>query len=320
MEFKDYYNILGIDTDDKKPAIKKAYRRLARKFHPDVSSEHDAEKKFKEVSEAYEVLGDDTKRAEYDQLREHGQHGESFTPPPGWQGQTTQEGTGINGNFSEFFKNIFGGDFTTGRQSGRGFTRRKDFNSTRGQDVEIDMPIFLEDTLKQEAKTIEFVLPHYGDSGRLEDVKKTLKVKIPKGVGDGERIRLKNQGGPGYGDGAAGDLYLRIKLIPHPLFDVLGKDLSITLPITPWEAALGKTVTVPTLNSKISLNIKSNSQTGNKLRVKGKGLIGKKTVGDLFVVLKVVMPDKIDDQSIEYWQHLAEQVDFDPRENLESGP
>jgi curved DNA-binding protein len=319
MEFKDYYNILGVKPDVDKKAIKKAYRRLARKYHPDVSSEHDAEKKFKEVSEAYEVLGDDTKRTEYDQLRQYGQRGESFSPPPGWQGHATQQGASYSGDFSEFFENIFGGGFTSSSQHRGGFSTGDDIYSTKGQDVEIDMPVFLEDTTKEETKTIEYKLPHYGESGRLEDIKKTLKVKIPKGVGDGERIRLKSQGGPGFGDGPAGDLYLRVKLIPHPLFDVMGKDLSITLPITPWEAALGKTVTVPTLTGKIKLNIKPNSQTGNKLRVKGKGLAGKNTSGDLFVVLKVVMPDKADDQSIKHWQDLADQVDFNPRENLEGG-
>jgi curved DNA-binding protein len=315
MEFKDYYDILGVKPDDDKQAIKKAYRRLARKYHPDVSSEHDAEKKFKEVSEAYEVLGDDSKRSEYDQLRRYGRKGESFTPPPGWEG-FSGDGTSYDGDFSEFFANIFGGGFGANRRSSRGFTSSEDYFSTRGQDVEIDLPIFLEDTLKEEAKTIEYRLPHYGESGRLEDIKKTLKVKIPRGVQDGERIRLKGQGGPGYGDGAAGDLYLRIKLVPHPLFDVLGSDLQLTLPVTPWEAALGASVKVPTLSGRINLTIKPDSQSGTRLRVKGKGLPGKDRPGDLYVILKVVMPDKADARSRQLWQDLADHADFDPRKKL----
>ena len=321
MEFKDYYDILGVNPDEDKQAIKKAYRRLARKYHPDVSSEHDAEKKFKEVSEAYEVLGNKEKRAEYDQLRKYGHKGENFTPPPGWQGgNSSPEGFSYNGDFSEFFANIFGGGFSADQRGNRNFYGSEDLNSTRGQDVEIDMPIFLEDTLKDEPKTIEYLLPHYGSSGRLEDIKKTLKVKIPAGVSDAERIRLKGQGAPGFGDGPAGDLYLRIKLVPHPLFDVIGQDLNITLPVTPWEAALGATVTVPTLTGKISLSIKPDSQTGSRLRVKGKGLKGKgkKTQGDLYVILKVVMPKKTDEKTRQLWQQLAEHADFDPRHNLES--
>ncbi|MBT8147839.1 MAG: DnaJ domain-containing protein [Gammaproteobacteria bacterium] len=320
MEFKDYYDILGVKSDDDKPTIKKAYRRLARKYHPDVSSEHNAEKKFKEVSEAYEVLGDDTKRAEYDQLRRYGRKGESFTPPPDWDGFSGggAEDSAYQGDFSEFFENIFGGGFAGARHSSRGFTGSEDFHSTRGQDVEIDMPVFLEDTIKDEAKTIEYRLPHYGATGRLEDIKKTLRVKIPKGVNDGERIRLKDQGGPGFGNGPAGDLYLKIKLVPHPLFDVAGPDLSLTLPITPWEAALGANVTVPTLSGKINLNIKPDSQSGTRMRVKGKGLPGKNAPGDLYVILKIVMPAESDEQSRKHWQALAEIADFNPREKLES--
>lgn len=319
MEFKDYYDILGVQPDADKPALKKAYRRLARKYHPDVSTEHEAEARFKEVSEAYEVLGNDERRAEYDQLRKYGSKGESFTPPPGWTGG---HGGGDSfefqgGDFSEFFANMFGARAGSRQHSSRGFTSSEDFTSMRGQDVEIDMPVFLEETLGDEAKSIEYRLPHFGEAGRLEDIKKTLKVKIPKGVTDGERIRLKGQGGPGYGSGASGDLYLRIKLVPHPLFDVVGKDLSITLPVTPWEAALGATVTVPTLGGKISMTIKPGSQTGQKLRVKGKGLASKQGQGDLYVILKVVMPDKVDEKSKELWAQLKDQADFDPRKNLE---
>ncbi|MEX2132232.1 MAG: DnaJ C-terminal domain-containing protein [Pseudohongiellaceae bacterium] len=315
MEFKDYYDILGVSPDADKPAIKKAYRRLARKYHPDVSSEHEAEKHFKEIAEAYEVIGDDQKRAEYDQLRKYGRKGEAFSPPPGWQGQAGGF-TGGNGDFSEFFESIFGRGF--GGQQRGGFAGGEDMYSTRGQDVELELPVFLEDTLKSESRTIEYNLPHYGETGRLADIKKTLKVKLPKGAVDGERIRLKGQGAPGFGKGTAGDLYLRIRLVPHPLFDVNGQDLSITLPIAPWEAALGAKVTVPTLDGKISLNIAPQSQTGQKLRVKGRGLPGKTEAGDLFVILKVVMPDKITAEMEKLWGQLAAGSGFDPRANMKS--
>jgi curved DNA-binding protein len=190
--------------------------------------------------------------------------------------------------------------------------------SQRGQDVEIDMPIFLEDTLKDEARTISYQLPHYGESGRQKDIKKTLKVKIPKGVDDGERIRLKGQGGPGFAKGPAGDLYIRIKLVPHPLFDVSGHDLTLTLPITPWEAALGAKVTVPTLTNQINLTIAPESQAGHKLRIKGRGLMKKTGQGDLFILLKIVMPGKIDEASKSLWEELAKKSNFDPRTDLKT--
>lgn len=324
MEFKDYYDILGVKPDAEKADIKKAYRKLARKYHPDVSSEHNAEKQFKEVSEAWEVLGNDERRAEYDQLRKYGRKGESFTPPPGWDGASSAGGFEFHqqGDFSDFFSSIFGGGFGQQRgRSSRGFDSSEDFYSARGQDVEIDMPVFLEETLKDESKTIEYRLPKYDEHGRVSQVNKTLKVKIPKGVSHGERIRLKGQGGPGYGKGAAGDLYLRIKLVPHPQFDAVGHDLHLTLPIAPWEAALGTKITVPTLDGKISLTVAPGSQTGQRLRVKGKGLPTKTGRGDLFVILKVVMPEKVDAESKKLWEQLQKlQAGFDPRREFKTKP
>jgi len=323
MEFKDYYKILGVAEDADTKSIKTAYRRLARKYHPDVSSEHEAEKKFKEVSEAYEVLSDQKKRDEYDQLKKYG-HGQQFDPPPGWQGRSAGGfGGGSEADFSDFFSSIFGGAAgprsTGGRtsRSGQSFDSSEDFFSTRGQDIEIEMPVLLEETLEARSKTIEYKLPHYGDQGRLPDQVKTLKIKIPAGVGDGERIRLKGQGAPGFGNGPAGDLYLRIRLVPHPLFDVSGRDLSITVPIAPWEAALGARITVPALQGKITLTVTPGSQTGQRLRVKGKGLTGKTAVGDLYAILKVVMPPGKNEQTNALWQQLAEQTAFDPRSDWE---
>ncbi len=325
MEFKDYYSILGVDPDADLKAVKTAYRRLARKYHPDVSSESDAESRFKEIAEAYEVLSDEKKRAEYDQVRQYGQGGH-FEPPPGWQGQRRGGGgaSSAGADFSEFFSSIFGGRFGDGFEGGRADARgqhsSEDFFSTRGRDLETEMPVFLEDTLGEQSKTIDYALPRYDEHGRVEETRKTLKVKIPAGVTDGERIRLKGQGAPGFGKGPAGDLYLRIRLVPHPLFDVLGRDLSITVPVAPWEAALGTRVNIPTLDGRLQLTIKPGSQSGQRLRIRGKGLRRGDHQGDLFAVLKVVMPDTIRDQDRALWQQLAKTSNFDPRKNWEGKP
>ncbi len=313
MEFKDYYKILGVAADADDKAIKTAYRKLARQYHPDVSTEHQAEDKFKEVTEAYEVLKSPEKRAEYDELRRYGRGGK-FQPPPGWQANRDSQAGGFGGgehvyegDFSEFFSSIFGG------AGNSGFTRQGGNFAQRGQDIETDLPIFLEDTLKPEERTIEYNMPHIDAQGRRSSVRKTLKVKVPPGVGDGERIRLKGQGGPGLGGGASGDLYLRIRLVPHPLFDVEGHNLLVTVPISPWEAALGAKLTVPTLEGDIRLTVPANSQTGQRLRVKGRGLVMKQGRGDLYAVLKVVMPPAADDKQRQHWQAMAASSDFNPR-------
>lgn len=313
MDFKDYYKILGVQPDADLKTIKTAYRRLARKFHPDLNKDDKAEDKFKEVAEAYEVLKDKEKRAEYDELRKYGgQHGQRFTPPPGWQasGHGGAHFEHFQGDFSDFFENLFGG-----RQGARGpWQQGGTARGFRGQDVEMEMPIFLEDTLADESKKVSFRIPSYDAHGRhTGDKTKTLNVKIPKGVTDNERIRLKGQGYPGLEGGANGDLYLHIRLVPHPLFDVEGHNLIITVPIAPWEAALGTKITVPTLSGNIQLTVPPNSQTGQKLRIKGKGLPGKLGSGDLFAVFKIVMPGKLDDRHKPVWEKLAAEADFNPR-------
>ena len=269
MEFKDYYKILGVQPDSDSKDIKTAYRKLARKYHPDMNPEKGAEEKFKEVAEAYEVLKDAGRRAEYDELRQYrDQGGSGFEPPPGWRSSSGFGGAGarhFEGDFSDFFNSIFGGAGAEPRQQRSGL---------RGQDAEIEMPVFLEETLSETSKLVEYLIPVY-ENGQISEVKKSLKVKIPVGVVDGERIRLKGQGGPGQGDAPNGDLYLHIRLVPHPLFDVEGHNLVVTVPLAPWEAALGAKITVPTLSGKIHLTIAPNSQTGQRLRIKGKGLATK---------------------------------------------
>ena len=315
MEFKDYYKILGVDESADDKAIKSAYRKLARQYHPDVSKESNAEEKFKEVSEAYEVLKSADKRAEYDELKKYGQNGH-FQPPPGWQGggQAGGEQHFYDGDFSDFFSSIFGGgDFASGDGGFSGFNTGGRNFAQKGEDVETELPIFLEDTLAEESKTIEYHLPQVDSQGRRVKVKKTLKVKIPSGVVDGERIRLKGQGGSGYNGGESGDLYLRIRLVPHPLFDVQGHNLLITVPVAPWEAALGAKITVPTLDGKVNITIPANSQAGQKLRVKGKGLVTKSGRADLFAVLKIVIPTEDNSELQQHWQALQKASDFNPR-------
>ena len=310
MDVKDYYKVLGLEPGADDKAVKAAYRKLARKYHPDVSKEKDAENQFKEVAEAYEVLKSAEKRAEYDELRKYAQQGRPFEPPPGWQprgngGFADEMGGGRD--YSDFFESLFG---AAGRSQGPG---RK--SARRGQDVEMELPILLEETLADEAKKIAFQLPQYSADGQpLAAISKTLNVKIPAGVSDGERIRLKGQGAPGLGGAANGDLYLIIRLVPHPLFDVEAHNLILTVPLAPWEAALGSKVTVPTLDGKIHLSIPANSQSGQRLRIKGKGLMNKLGErGDLYALFKIVIPAQADEPTRALWAQLAEQAAFDPR-------
>lgn len=309
MEFKDYYKILGVPDDADLKEIKKAYRKLALAYHPDMNADEEAEEKFKEVAEAYEVLKNSERRAEYDELKIYGGAAERFGASQGRRHAGRYDGaeSGPSGqDFSDFFNSIFGGRAQAHQPGGY-----DDF-SFKGQDAELEVPVFLEDTLAQHTRKIEFSMPVF-DGHQVKYVKKSLNVKIPAGVSDGDRIRLKGQAGKGQGNGPNGDLYLHIRLVPHPLFDVQGHNLLLTLPVTPWEAALGAKITVPTLNSKVTMTIAPDSQTGQKMRIKGKGLPTKTTRGDLIVVLKVVMPESNNDATNSLWQQLADTADFDPR-------
>ena len=309
MDFKDYYKILGVEPTADDKAIKTAYRKLARKYHPDVSKEKDAEAKFKDASEAYEALKSADKRAEYDELRKYGQHGQPFQGPPGWQSRGGYSGGEDQGDFSDFFSSIFGarGDGFSGGQ--RRSTGRK------GQDVEMQLSVSLEETLSTESKQISFQVPQYDASGRhVSNTVKSLNVKIPSGVTDGERIRLKGQGAPGIGGGANGDLYLIVKFAPHSKFEVEGENLVITVPVAPWELALGTEVAVPTLTGKINLKVPAGSQNGQRMRAKGHGLMNKGGQrGYLFIQLKVVMPKEASEEVLELWKALADSAAFDPR-------
>lgn len=311
MESRDYYSLLGVSPEADSKEIKAAYRKLARKYHPDVSSEEGAGEKFKEISEAYQVLRDPEKRAEYDQMRRYGHAGAGAGAgePPGWEGFQGFQAEGVaDEDISDLFESLFGGARRQRRWQQAGG------EAARGQNLEMDFPIFLEEAAEGREKQVSYQVPCYDATGRrVEDSTKTVKVRIPRGTTDGELIRLKGQGAPAPGGGAAGDLYLRIRLAPHPVFDVDGRDLVVTVPVAPWEAALGGKVEVPTLEGNIRLTVPAGSQTGKRLRVRGKGLPGGKTPGDLYAVLKIVIPEQDDEEIRGLWESLAEKADFDPR-------
>ncbi len=315
MDFKDYYQILGVDENVDAKTLKSSYRKLARKYHPDVSDEKEAEDRFKEVAEAYEVLKNKEKRAEYDALRQYG-GAKGFEPPPNWQGRSHTAGhssntdTNYQGGFSDFFEEVFG---QAQHGSAQGFSQQH--FAQRGEDIELMLAVFLEDAHKGNSKTINYKVPAFDQLGRVSQQSKTLKVKIPAGDIEGERIRLKGQGAPGIGDAPAGDLYLQIKFAEHPRYSVDGATLTMILPVSPWEAALGGKFTVPTLDGKVNLSIPANSHNGKRLRLKGKGLGKALDRGDLFVVINIVIPEKATEQEQALWQQLSEQSKFDPRKN-----
>ena len=292
MKFKDYYETLGVTRAASQDDIKRAYRRLARKYHPDVSKEADAESRFKEVGEAYEVLRDPEKRAAYDRFGKDWKHGQEFRPPPGWERQVNFGGGGFSGasGFSEFFETLFGHD---GIRGARGPMRAKGSD----QSVRIEIPI--EDAYRGATRNVTL-------RGR------TLSVRIPKGVTEGQRIRLGGQGGVGPGGGPAGDLYLTVTHAAHPLFRADGRDVHLTLPVAPWEAALGATIAVPTLGGKVDLKIPRGSRAGRTLRLKGRGLPGRPS-GDQYVALEIVVPPADSPEAESLYRKMAESMDFDPR-------
>lgn len=323
MDFKDYYAALGVSESASAEEIKKAYRKLARKYHPDVSKEENASDKFKDVGEAYEVLKDPEKRAEYDQLRKYGARDDgSFQPPPGWQSASGFGGGGYTeadaSQFSDFFEQMFGGGRAggfSGSGSGFGGGFRQNMRM-RGEDVNARLSLFLEEAFHGCEKQVSFTVQEAGANGRLVPRKKTLKVKIPAGMREGQNIRLKGQGAPGVSGGEPGDLFIEVELAPHPHFTVEGRDIVVTLPVTPWEAALGASVTVPTVGGKVNVKVPKGSTSGRKLRLKGKGFPGKHP-GDEIVVLQVAMPERHTPEAEKLYEQLAElEKNFNPRSKL----
>lgn len=294
-QHKDYYKIMGVSPDASEKDIKVAYRKLARKYHPDISKEAHAEDRFKEMGEAYEVLKDKTKRAEYDQYlrnREFTQNNPHAGARGGWspQGESAQFD-------SDFFESLFG----HARQRQRPMA---------GENFQGKINISLEEAFQGTAKQVQVPV----EQGAQVSMQ-TLKVKVPAGIKSGQQIRLAGQGGQGFNGGPRGDILLTINVDKHPLFDVMDNDIYLTLPITPWEAALGATVVVPTLSGKIDLKIPAGSQSGQKLRLKERGLPGK-TPGNQYVLLKINTPPATTHEATELYQKMAQVMPFNPREKM----
>ena len=327
MEYRDYYQIMGVARTATADEIKKTYRRLARKFHPDVSKEKDAEKKFKEVQEAYEVLKDPEKRAAYDQLGSDYKQGQQFRPPPDWgsgfefrggprQGRAragashTEEFEDAEG-FSDFFSSLFGGRGFSGGAAG-GFAGA---SARTARDHHARVDIDLEEAYAGTTRTLELKRPDLKPDGTLDLKTHTVRVTIPAGVTDGQLIRLAGQGEQSTNGGKPGDLYLEVHMKPNRLYQLEGRDVTLTLPIAPWESALGATVTVPTLGGGVEMRIPPNSQSGQKMRLRGRGLPGQ-TPGDQFVQLKIVVPPANTPEAKAVFEEMKQKLSFNPRAEL----
>lgn len=314
MDFRDYYSIMGVERDASQDEIKRAYRKLARKYHPDVSKEADAEERFKEVGEAYAVLKDAEKRAAYDQLGENWKAGQDFQPPPDWGSGFEFSGDGYSGGersaHSDFFESLFGHGFGSSPSGARhaGF-------QAHGQDHHAKVLIDLEDTYRGATRSITLQTPELDSGGHVRTKQRTLSVKIPKGVKPGQHIRLSGQGSPGLGEGRAGDLYLEIEFKPHRIYSVDAQDVYLDLPVTPWEAALGATLKVPTPDGKVDLKIPQGTVSGRKLRLKKRGIPGKPP-GDFYVVPQVTLPPADSDAARELFLKMEQELAYNPRSEL----
>ncbi len=301
MKYVDYYQILGVSRDAEKSDIKKAYRKLARKYHPDVNQAATAEDKFKEINEAYEVLKDADKRQAYDRFGADWKHGQQFDGG-GFQGGNYSSGGFSGGDFSDFFESIFSG----AQQQPGGSPFQHGRQQPRGADLQLKLDISLEEAFNGGSKTIQFAKA----PGATE--MKKLKITIPKGVSGGQKIRLGKQGQASPYGGESGDLYLEINIQPHRLFRLEERDVVLRLPLTPWEAAEGTNLKVPTLSGSVELKIKPGMQSGQKMRLKGKGMPGP-TAGDQFVEIMIQTPPADDKAAKKFYQDMKAQFDFNPR-------
>jgi curved DNA-binding protein len=309
LEFKDYYEVLGVGHDATQDEITRAYRKLARKYHPDVNKAPDAETRFKELGEAYEVLKDPEKRAAYDGLGTNWQAGQDFRPPPGWDQGFEFHGGGFTGadpsDFSDFFESLFG-------RSG-GFHAYREPSSTAGADSHARILIDIEDSYRGATRSLNLRHTEIGADGRPQVATRTLSVRIPQGVYPGQHIRLAGQGSSGSGpQGRPGDLYLEVEFQPHRLFRAQGRDVYCNLPIAPWEAALGATIPIPTPIGTVDLKVPADSESGQKLRLKGLGIPATEP-GDFYVILKIVLPPASDPAARAIYEAMRDQVIFDPR-------
>lgn len=320
VKFRDYYEILGVPRTATQEEIQRAYRKLARKFHPDVNKAANAEEKFKELSEAYEVLKDSEKRSKYDQLGPDWKSGQDFRPPPGWEthfdfgrgagGGRTEYHWGGGGDFSDFFETLFGG--RGGFRGARG--RQGPVWSQAGADQEATIRISLEDAFLGATKSITLQSQTVTPQGQLSVQEKSYEVKIPPGILPGQRIRLGGQGGEGSGGGPRGDLYLKVEIDSHPLYQLKERDLYVDLPISPWEAALGAEVQIPTLSGPVTLKVPAGTQTGRKLRLRGRGMPNPKgTAGNLYAVINIMVPKSLSERETKLFEELRRVSNFNPR-------
>ncbi len=320
MDFKDYYQVMGVARDATEAQIKQAYRRLARKYHPDVSKEKDAEARFKELGEAYEVLKSAEKRAAYDQLGTGPRPGESFKPPPDWgagfefSGGGPHAGAGGGADYSDFFETLFGGAAAGTRRGSR-----RAFDEGRGEDHHAKVLLDLDATLHGGARQLTLRLPEIDAEGRLVTRERTLNVQVPKGILPGQTIRLAGQGSAAPPGGTPGDLFIEVEFQPHALYRVEGRDLYLELPVAPWEAALGASVQTPTPGGSVDLKIPAGSRAGTKLRLKSRG-IPAKNPGDLYVVLQIALPPADDDESRNAYRAMAKAMPFNPRAAMGVNP
>jgi curved DNA-binding protein len=312
MKYKDYYGILGVARDADLDAIKKAYRKLAHQFHPDVSKDPQGEAKFKDIAEAYATLKDKDKRAAYDQLGSH-RPGQDFSPPPDWGRQFGGSQHAFDDiDLSDLFEQFAG--------RGRGNGGRRAAMPIPGEDYEVAAQIGLEDAYRGTEVELSLSMPEYDGDGTLHRAPRSIKARIPKGATDGQRLRLKGKGGKGINGGPDGDLFLNIALRPHRLFRADGHDLYLDLPLAPWEAVLGATVQVPTLGGVVQLKIPPGTQAGQKLRLAKRGLPRPhEGEGDLYAIAQIVVPGKVDDKQQALYQQLADGAGFDPRAHFEQG-
>jgi len=313
MQYKDYYKIMGLSREASQDEIKRAYRKLARKYHPDVSKEKDAEAKFKELGEAYEVLKDPEKRAAYNQLGADWKAGQDFRPPPNWNEGFEFKGGGFTsddaGAYSDFFEQLFGrAGFSSGGRGQHGVHER-------GQDSHAKIHIDLEDSFHGATRNISLSTPEMNAQGQVQVKHRSLNIKIPKGIKAGQHIRLAGQGSPGSGSGQAGDLFLEIAFNNHPLYRVVETDVYLDLPVTPWEAALGAKIKVSTPEGSVDLKIPPNSRQGSKLRLAGRGLPAR-APGDFYVVLQIALPPANTEKAKAVYHKMQEELDFNPRQAL----
>jgi curved DNA-binding protein len=316
VKFQDYYEILGVNRNASEDEIKRAYRKLARKYHPDVNKDKGAEDKFKQINEAHEVLKDPEKRKLYDQLGPDWQAGQDFKPPPGWENVHFEfSGSGAESfdfgrGFSDFFEMLFGGRMGGG---GRASARQGSW-VMRGQDHEAEIEIDLESAYRGGTRTLTLQGHEIDPQGQVRPKVQNIQVKIPAGVIDGTRIRLAGKGGEGMGGGPPGDLYLKVHIEPHPRFTLDGHNLQVEVPIAPWEAALGATVQVVTMDGTVNLKIPPGSQSGQKLRLRGKGFPKKGGErGDLIARLKIVVPKNLTARERELFEEMAKVSSFKAR-------